>query len=86
MVLDKEGSRAGTRAFVEIARSHLQIGDIVRIDNRQEIPADVVIISVHEKTQPAQGLCFVETKQLDGETNLKSRSALQLARPSGHHS
>jgi len=75
VVFVKNADGAGGE-FKEVPRFSIAVGDIIRIDNRREIPADCLIISVQEKTEPAQGLCFVETKQLDGETNLKSRSAL----------
>ncbi|KAJ1410249.1 hypothetical protein B484DRAFT_402969, partial [Ochromonadaceae sp. CCMP2298] len=52
------------------------VGDFIRIQTREMVPADVVILSVAEKTHPAQGICYVETKSLDGETNLKMRTAL----------
>lgn len=41
-------------------------------DNEQ-IPADIVVLS----TSNADSLAFVETKNLDGETNLKVRKALK---------
>lgn len=58
--------------------SEIVVGDLIKINTREMIPADVVIISCAEKATPAQGLCYVETKSLDGETNLKLRSAIPL--------
>ncbi|KAK9473226.1 uncharacterized protein V1510DRAFT_393138 [Dipodascopsis tothii] len=52
---------------------NVRVGDIVRIRNDDEIPADVVILS----TSDSDGACYVETKNLDGETNLKVRQALR---------
>ena len=49
------------------------VGDIVKVDNDRFFPADLVIISSSEP----QGMCYIETSNLDGETNLKIRSALQ---------
>ena len=37
----------------------------------ESIPADVLILTTSEPN----GICFVETKNLDGETNLKQKSA-----------
>ena len=54
----------------------LQVGDFVLIQSRETIPADIVILGTAEKAKPAQGICYVETKSLDGETNLKIRNAL----------
>lgn len=62
--------------FEECKWFELCVGDFVRIPSRGLIPADVVIIAVAEKSEPAQGICYVETKSLDGETNLKIRTAL----------
>ncbi|KDO30716.1 hypothetical protein SPRG_04618 [Saprolegnia parasitica CBS 223.65] len=57
--------------------SQVQVGDVLEIRNREVIPADVLILSVAEP-DPAvpSGICYVETKSLDGETNLKLRQAL----------
>lgn len=52
-----------------------KVGDIIRIHNNDEVPADVAIISSSNE----DGICYVETKNLDGETNLKIREALKCS-------
>jgi phospholipid-translocating ATPase len=59
---------------------NVQVGDFVRIYNDEPIPADVVVLS----TSDPDGACYVETKNLDGETNLKVRQALQAGRRVRH--
>jgi phospholipid-transporting ATPase len=54
----------------------LEVGNYVKVSSRETIPADILILGVAEKSAIAQGLCYVETKSLDGETNLKVRNAL----------
>ena len=39
--------------------------------NNEYFPADVLILNTSEK----KGICFIETKSLDGETNLKHKVA-----------
>ena len=59
---------------------NVQVGDFVRIYNEEQIPADIVILS----TSDPDGACYVETKNLDGETNLKVRQALHAGRRIRH--
>ena len=59
---------------------NVQVGDFIRIYNDDQIPADVVILS----TSDPDGACYVETKNLDGETNLKVRHALRSGRKIKH--
>jgi len=49
----------------------VKVGDFVKIYDDEPIPADIVICATSEE----ENVAFVETKNLDGETNLKSRSA-----------
>jgi phospholipid-translocating ATPase len=58
----------------------VRVGDFVRIYNDEEIPADFIILS----TSDSDGACYVETKNLDGETNLKVRHALRAGRKVRH--
>ncbi|CAF4467128.1 unnamed protein product, partial [Rotaria magnacalcarata] len=46
---------------------------MVRLENNEFVTADIVLIS----TSLDNGLCFIETAELDGETNLKVRQALE---------
>lgn len=59
---------------------NVRVGDFVRIYNDEEIPADVIILS----TSDVDGACYVETKNLDGETNLKVRHAVRAGRKVRH--
>ncbi|XP_062200436.1 phospholipid-transporting ATPase 3-like isoform X2 [Phragmites australis] len=51
----------------------LQVGDIVKIKQDGYFPADLLFLS---STNP-DGVCYIETSNLDGETNLKIRKALE---------
>ena len=54
----------------------VQVGDFVRLFNGEPVPADMIVLS----TSDPDGACYVETKELDGETNLKVRQALRCSR------
>ena len=55
---------------------NVKVGDIVRVHNNDEIPADMILLS----TSDVDGACYVETKNLDGETNLKVRQSLKCSK------
>jgi len=64
-VMKTNGSVSKTRS------KNLKAGDIIKIKCDQYLPADIVPLS----TSLPDGVCFIETAQLDGETYLKSFKA-----------
>lgn len=50
----------------------IKVGDFVKIMDNEFVPADILICATSED----ENIAFVETKNLDGETNLKSRRAV----------
>ena len=59
--------------FVDCTWKDVRVGDFVRIRENEFFPADMLLIST---TEP-EGICYVETKNLDGETNLKNKNAIE---------
>ena len=49
----------------------LCVGDVVKVRKDECFPADMILLSSSEET----GIAYVETKNLDGETNLKHKQA-----------
>ena len=50
-----------------------QVGDVLQVDKDSFFPADLLLLSVPDS---ADGLAYVETINLDGESNLKIKKAL----------
>jgi phospholipid-transporting ATPase len=49
----------------------LLVGNIIKIEKDQQVPCDVLLLYSSEE----KGNCFIETKNLDGETNLKEKKS-----------
>ncbi|CAM9636300.1 unnamed protein product [Ascophyllum nodosum] len=73
-VLDKK-----TKSWAVKERWEVAVGDFVKVRNREEVPADMLVVGVHERYRPTcSGVCYLETKSLDGETNLKIRQVQKV--------
>ncbi|GAU88520.1 hypothetical protein RvY_01206 [Ramazzottius varieornatus] len=58
--------------FEETKWSKIMVGDVVKVRNNEEFPSDLILLSSSEP----HGVCYIETSNLDGETNLKTRLSL----------
>ena len=58
--------------WIEITWKEVEVGDIIKLIQRSQVPADMIILATSE----ADNLCFIETMNLDGETNLKIKKSL----------
>lgn len=64
--------------FQKIKWRDIAVGDIVRVDQNDWVPADLILLH----SAGADGGCYVETAALDGETNLKQRQTLKITNDS----
>lgn len=58
--------------FEPVMWKNLEVANIILLVKDEPIPADIMLLATSEN----DGLCFVETSNLDGESNLKIKTAL----------
>lgn len=72
-VVDWRKHPGGASRWERTLWKKLEVGDIVLLRDNEQVPADIVVLA----TSDADGMCYLETKNLDGETNLKPRKSVK---------
>lgn len=72
-VVDYRRHTPGTGRWERTLWKKLEVGDVVLLREDEQVPADVVLLN----SSDPDGNAFVETKNLDGETNLKIKKCLK---------
>lgn len=72
-VVDWRKRTGGSAQWERTLWKKLEVGDVVLLRDNDQVPADIVVLS----TSDPDGMCYLETKNLDGETNLKPRKSVR---------
>ena len=62
--------------FKEIPWKQVRVGDIIRVNNGEFFPADLVLLSSSEP----DALCYIETSNLDGYVSIIHRKGKPISR------
>ncbi|CAH1415134.1 unnamed protein product [Lactuca virosa] len=63
----------GNGSFLDRPWKALRVGDVVKVSKNEYFPSDLLLLS----SSYEDGVCYVETMNLDGETNLKIKRCLE---------
>lgn len=69
LVIQKDGSEK------EVLWKDLRVGMLVKVSNKEEVPADLIALGTSE----TKGIAYVETSNIDGETNLKLKEGIAIS-------
>ncbi|KAG5345490.1 AT10A ATPase, partial [Acromyrmex charruanus] len=64
--------REGDR-YMKVAWKDVKVGDLVHLSNNELVPADLLLL----RSSDPQGLAYLDTCNLDGESNLKQRQVVR---------
>ncbi|CAI7601272.1 unnamed protein product [Penicillium pancosmium] len=72
-VTDGASMASGAHDWVEIKWKEIRVGDVIKLHRDQPVPADFALLHANGPN----GVAYIETMALDGETNLKNKQPCQ---------
>jgi phospholipid-translocating ATPase len=72
IVQENEQDEDDELAWTDTRWHNIKVGDILKLNRDETIPADLVLLNTSEEN----GVAYIETMALDGETTLKTKRAL----------
>lgn len=66
-----QNMQAAHSKFKQMKWCNVKIGQIIKVRENEYFPCDMLLLN----TSLPKGICYIETKNLDGETNLKHKQA-----------
>ena len=73
--VDSVNAGAAGERVVAVCWEDVSVGRVLLVREDEALPADVIVLATSDEKG---GLAYIETSQLDGETNLKHRESLQV--------
>lgn len=70
---DGASMASGAHDWVEIKWQDIRVGDVIKLERDQPVPADFALLHANGPN----GVAYIETMALDGETNLKNKQPCQ---------
>ncbi|KAJ5584284.1 uncharacterized protein N7459_004084 [Penicillium hispanicum] len=70
---DASSVASGSHDWVEIKWKDIRVGDVIKLGRDQPVPADFALLHANGPN----GVAYIETMALDGETNLKNKQPCQ---------
>lgn len=61
---------------IELKWQHVSMGDLIEVRKDEEIPADMLLLYAEDHNSSPLDLVFIDTINLDGESNLKPRTII----------
>ncbi|KAE8145737.1 haloacid dehalogenase-like hydrolase [Aspergillus avenaceus] len=70
---DSTSTVSDVQNWVSVKWKDLKVGDVIKLERDQPVPADMVLLHA----DGPNGVAYIETMALDGETNLKNKQPCQ---------
>lgn len=59
--------------YKKVLWKNIRVGDLIHLSNNEVVPADILVL----RSSDPNGVCYIDTGHLDGETNLKQRQVVR---------